>query len=245
MRKPNPGGRRRLEDSARSAAGAPSARPGRWSRAVLSVALAVVGAVLLGAGVEFRSPAPPAPAVPISPTGPAAAPAPTPGRATAVPGSAASGSAASGRSVPVWIDVPALGIHSPLVELGLRPDGTVAVPRLAAAAPAGWYKYLAAPGESGPAVILGHVDSPDGPAVFFRLGAARPGEDVFVRRADRRTLGFTVVAVRRYSKRAFPTWAVYGPVDRPVLRLVTCGGRYDRFDGTYLDTVVVYATMTT
>jgi hypothetical protein len=94
-------------------------------------------------------------------------------------------------------------------------------------------------------VLLGHVDSAaDGPAVFFRLGALRPGDPVSVRRADGTTVVFAVDRVAAYPKPAFPTRAVYGAVDHPGLRLVTCGGSFDHARGSYRGTVVVYATLT-
>jgi hypothetical protein len=149
------------------------------------------------------------------------------------------------RSVPEWLDAPAVGIHTRVIPVGLNRDGTVAVPPLDRDAPAGWYRYLASPGEVGAAVLLGHVDTArDGPAVFFRLGALRPGDGIAVRRADRRTARFTVTDVVRYPKPAFPTDAVYGATDRPSLRLITCGGRFDRRTHRYRDVVVVFATTT-
>src|SRR6266540_2780718 len=90
-----------------------------------------------------------------------------------------------GPSVPVHLDIPAIGVSTPLITLGLNADGTIAVPPLQRDAPAGWYRYLATPGEVGPAVILGHVDTArDGPAVFYRLHQLRPGDTVGVRRMD-------------------------------------------------------------
>jgi len=148
------------------------------------------------------------------------------------------------RSVPVHLDIPRIGIHTALMELGLNHDGTVALPPLRRRAPAGWYKYLASPGETGPAVILGHVDSRHGPAVFFALGALRAGDMVAVRRVDGSTAIFTVDLVAQYPKAAFPTGAVYGAVDHPGLRLVTCGGSFDSSRHSYRDNIVAYASLT-
>jgi hypothetical protein len=143
------------------------------------------------------------------------------------------------------LEIPAIGVGTRLTRLGLNRDGTVEVPPPRRDSPAGWYAGLVSPGEVGPAVILGHVDSAyEGPAVFYRLGALRPGDPVSVRRADGRTLVFTVDRVARYPKRAFPTTTVYGPADHPALRLVTCGGRFDRASGSYRDVVVVFARLT-
>jgi sortase (surface protein transpeptidase) len=149
------------------------------------------------------------------------------------------------RSVPLTLDIPTIGVHSAVMSLGLKPDGTVALPPLTGDAPAGWYKYLATPGESGPAVILGHVDSAkDGPAVFYRLRDLRPGDQVSVDRADGTTARFTVRSIAKYPKNHFPTKAVYGPVSGPELRLVTCGGSFDAVRHRYRDNVVVYASLT-
>jgi sortase (surface protein transpeptidase) len=143
----------------------------------------------------------------------------------------------------VQLVIPRIGVRTPVVSLGLNRDGTVEVPPLGGAAPAGWYRYLASPGEPGPSVILGHVDSYRGPAVFYRLGELAAGDGVTVVRADGSVVSFVVRSVREYPKAAFPSAAVYGPTSGPVLRLVTCGGPFDRVSRSYLDVVVVQADM--
>jgi sortase (surface protein transpeptidase) len=158
---------------------------------------------------------------------------------------AGSGPVVLQRSIPIYLDIPKIGVHTALMALGLNPDGTLSVPPLGADAPAGWYQHLASPGEIGPAVIVGHVDSAyDGPAVFFRLGDLRPGDQVAVRRADARTAVFTVVSVAQYPKAAFPSRDVYGGVDYAGLRLITCGGDFDRASRSYRDSLIVYARLT-
>ncbi|MEV4701700.1 class F sortase [Actinoplanes sp. NPDC049316] len=143
---------------------------------------------------------------------------------------------------PTTLEIPAIGVRTPLLRLGLRRDGTVALPPLGADSPAGWYRYGAIPGEPGAAVILGHVDSArDGPAVFYRLRELKPGDLIRVGRAGGGTVVFAVARTAWYRKADFPTDAVYGPVSRPELRLITCGGSYDRFRRTYRDNLVVYA----
>jgi sortase (surface protein transpeptidase) len=142
-------------------------------------------------------------------------------------------------SPPLWVEIPSIGVSSRLVRLGLNPDGTMEVPRDDGLA--GWYTGGAVPGEDGPAVISGHVDSRSGPAVFYRLRELGRGDTVRVRRADGRWLRFEVTATARHAKAAFPTDAVFGPVTGPVLRLITCGGAFDRSSGHYLDNLVVTA----
>jgi hypothetical protein len=148
------------------------------------------------------------------------------------------------RSRPVYLDIPRVGIRTDLIELGLNDDGAVEVPPLRSRAPAGWYKHAASPGEIGPAVILGHVDSRQGRAVFFRLAAIRLGDVVLVRRVDGITAIFIVDFVARYPKTAFPTGAVYGHLDYPGLRLITCGGHFDRSNDSYRDNIIVFARFT-
>jgi len=200
---------------------------GRW---LLAALLAAAGVVLTTTGVRQEHRAPPAPpAAPVAVAEPTGAPAP---RLRPL-----------GRSEPTRLRIPAIGVDTGLMRLGLRPDHTVEVPPLTAGAPAGWYERSVTPGEPGPAVILGHVDSArHGPAVFHRLGALRPGDRVHVGRADGGTVGFVVTAVLRYPKRAFPTARVYGPSSDAGLRLITCGGAFDRVRRSYRDSVVVYAT---
>jgi sortase (surface protein transpeptidase) len=106
---------------------------------------------------------------------------------------------------------------------------------------AGWFTGGAMPGQDGPAVISGHVDSKSGPAVFYRLRELRRGDRIRVQRAAGDWLVFEVTGTARYAKAAFPTDAVFGPVTGPVLRVITCGGDFDRASGHYLDNVVVTA----
>jgi len=148
------------------------------------------------------------------------------------------------RSDPVSVAIPAIGVRSPLLRLGLNPDGTIQVPDLDTDADqAAWYKYSATPGQIGTAVIEGHVDSRVGPAVFYRLGAVRPGDDIDVALADGMTAVFRVTGVRQYAKADFPTEMIYGPAKYAALRLVTCGGTFDYATGHYLSSVVVFASL--
>ncbi|MCZ7418757.1 class F sortase [Verrucosispora sp. WMMA2121] len=148
------------------------------------------------------------------------------------------------RAAPTRIDIPRIGVRAGIMALGTNPDGTVQVPPLDQAMLAGWYEPGPSPGERGNAVIVGHVDSAAiGPAVFFSLGALRPGDTVSVERADGRTATFRVDSVASYPKDAFPTEQVYGPSERPGLRVVTCGGQFDEATGDYPDNVIVFATL--
>jgi len=201
-----------------------------------TAAALVAGAGLLGWGLFHRPAAAPVPPRPVAGSQPATGrhAAPGPARVRALP-----------RSLPTTLDIPAIGVHTRLLRLGLNPDHTVQVPPLARRSRAGWYRYSPTPGQLGPSVVLGHVDSARyGPGVFFRLGALRIGDPVRVRRADGTTVIFRVTRVAEYAKSAFPSRAVYGDVDRPELRLITCGGRFDPSERSYLDNVVVYAQMT-
>lgn len=148
-------------------------------------------------------------------------------------------------SEPAAIDIPAIGVHSEMQQVGLTAEHTLEVP---APGPhynqAAWYKHSATPGAIGPAIIVGHVDSAaDGPSVFFNLGNLRPRDEVLVTRRDGTVAIFRVDAVRQYSKDDFPTELVYGDTDHAALRLITCGGTFDRAQRSYLDNVVVFATL--
>jgi hypothetical protein len=146
------------------------------------------------------------------------------------------------RSVPVHLRIPRVGIDTSLLSLGLNPDGTLQLPPDSPNAPAGWYQNLASPGEVGPAVIVGHLDAPDSEAVFFNLGALHAGDRIWVTRADHSVAEFTVRESGLYPKESFPSEAVYGASDVPVLRLITCGGAYS--PSGYTQNVVVFAALT-
>jgi Sortase domain len=149
--------------------------------------------------------------------------------------------ALAGRPVArsVALVIPAIGVRTRLVRLGLTAGGQLQVP--ATTAVAGWYSRSPRPGAVGSAVIAGHIDSEQGPGVFFRLRLLRPRDRVYVRRADGTLAAFQVVTVRTYLKPWFPTTSVYGPAPGPQLRLITCGGTFDPILHTYLSNVIVYA----
>jgi sortase (surface protein transpeptidase) len=144
-------------------------------------------------------------------------------------------------SRPVSLTIPALGVDAAIERLGVDSHQQLEAPSDPAAA--GWYQEGSAPGAAGAAVIAGHVTWDQEPAVFFNLGDLRPGQRVHVRRADGRTAIFAITKIEQYAKDEFPTAQVYRPVERPVLRLITCGGQYDADSDTYTANVVAYGTL--
>ncbi|MFV2104297.1 class F sortase [Micromonospora sp. LOL_024] len=148
------------------------------------------------------------------------------------------------RAIPVEVRIPAIGVRAPLVPVAADGAGTLEVPPLDQPAVAGWYRPGVSPGETGNAVLVGHVDSGDGPAVFFDLGRLRPGDTVQITRDDASMVRFAVEGVEAYPKDRFPTDLVYAPAAVAGLRLITCGGRFDRGSGDYTDNVVVFASRT-
>lgn len=148
------------------------------------------------------------------------------------------------RSLPERLRIPSIGVDTSVMSLGLAADGTVAVPPIAAHAPAGWYKGSPTPGQTGPSVILGHVTvGVYGDGVFVHLKRMRPGQRITVTRQDGSVATFAVDSVQTVSKAHFPTEAVYGNVDHPALRLITCGGTRVSGGGGYTDNVIVYASL--
>jgi hypothetical protein len=143
--------------------------------------------------------------------------------------------------VPVRLEIARIGVSSGLEQLGRAKDKTVQEPTDWDVA--GWYKSGPRPGEPGSAVLVGHVDSTRGPAVFYRLRELRPGDKVEVVRADGSRVRFSVDRVEQYSKRRFPTDEVYYPTLRPALRLVTCGGRFNQATHRYEDNVIAFASL--
>jgi sortase (surface protein transpeptidase) len=161
------------------------------------------------------------------------------------PGSVAAPlSAPATRTTTMKIEIPAIGVDAPVMQLSLNSNGTVQVPPLDNHNLAGWYDRSVTPGAEGTSVILGHVDDYAGPSVFFNIKNLRKGDAIDVVRADGITAVFTVDGVQKAAKTNFPTSDVYGNVPYPALRLVTCGGPFDAKTGQYLDSIVVYAHLT-
>jgi sortase (surface protein transpeptidase) len=141
---------------------------------------------------------------------------------------------------PRTIRVPAIGLSARVLPLRLEPDGSMETPR--DFGHTGWFEPGREPGERGPAVIAGHVDSTSGPAVFYRLPELRPGDEIRVGRADGSVVRFRVEGLERWPKAAFPTRRVFGRTGLSTLRLVTCSGNFDPSTGHYVDNTIVYAT---
>ncbi|WP_243718531.1 class F sortase [Actinomadura sp. KC06] len=178
----------------------------------------------------------------------AAPPMPAPGASTPSEGAVPAGPGiatplALPPSVPLRLDVPRIGVRTPLMKLAKNPDQTVETPPLRRAHEAGWYRLGAAPGSQGSAVIIGHVDTATGPAVFHRLGNLRPGDRVNVQRADGRTAVFRIDSVEHVGKNRFPTQRVYGDPGYAAIRLITCGGRFDRGSGHYTDNIIAFGRL--
>lgn len=150
----------------------------------------------------------------------------------------------SRRIKPVAMSVPSIHARSSLVGLGLLPDRTLATPPVSEPMQAGWYKLGPAPGQKGAAVITGHVDGYQKPGIFYHLDDVEAGDAIDITRADHSVVHFTVTRTREVAKSNFPTEQVYGPVKEPELRLVTCGGPFDRAVGSYEHNILVFADAT-
>jgi LPXTG-site transpeptidase (sortase) family protein len=142
---------------------------------------------------------------------------------------------------PTALEIPAIGVRTRLIRLGVTATGALQVP--ASTAVAGWYTGSPRPGATGSSVIAGHIDSVSGPGVFFRLRELRPGDLVYVQRGHASVAVFTVTAVQLVPKSEFPTEEVYAPVPNAQLRLITCGGTFDSATGHYLSNVIVFAVL--
>ena len=145
-------------------------------------------------------------------------------------------------SEPTILEIPKIKLETTFAApIGLNPDNTAEVPD--SYTQVGWYKHGPTPGELGPAVILGHVDSYQGPAVFFSLGQLEEGDDIYVTREDGSKAHFMVTRLQRNSQSDFPTADVYGDIDHAGLRLITCSGTYDRGVQRYSHNLIVYAEL--
>ncbi|MEB8341949.1 class F sortase [Streptomyces endophyticus] len=146
-------------------------------------------------------------------------------------------------SPPVRLRIPRLRVSAPFTGLSLDAQDRLQIPSKKNRNLVGWYEDGVPPGARGNAIVLGHVDTKSGPAVFYRLGQLRSGNTVNVRRADGSTAEFRVTAVRTYKKSRFPNQLVYGATRDAQLRLITCGGEYRKSEGGYQSNVVVFAKL--
>lgn len=208
-------------------------RSPRIAAIVVASFLAVAGIVLIVVAVSAQRSAPKPSRAAAGTLRLPSLPGPSSTTTTTVPGLPA--------SVPTTVSVPSIGVESHLISLGQNADGSVEVPRDFQTA--GWYNGSVTPGQIGPLVIVGHVDSESGPGVFFRLGAVKPGDRVVVGRADGATATFTITGVREYAKNQFPTTEVYGNTSVSSIRLVTCGGAFDNATRHYLSNVVAFGQL--
>lgn len=200
----------------------------RWRR---WLAIAAIGAALTACG----SPSEPQPAPAAPPTSTLPVPVSTTTAAAPVDGPLP-------HSRPVKLEVPSIGVSTgPIIDLGLADDGALEVP--GDAVTTGWFTGSPSPGETGPAVLAAHVDYNHVPGTFNRLKDTKPGDQAIVHRADGTTAVFTVYRVERYPKSQFPTDDVYGDTAGPELRMITCGGAFDRSTRNYADNVVAYARL--
>ncbi|MFC0032211.1 class F sortase [Micromonospora chaiyaphumensis] len=203
--------------------------PSRTRTAVIVAAITLAGATgagLVAAGLGTTSTPPPQPGASVAPT---------------VEPSGAAGPVLPS-SEPVRVTIPRIGVDADIVPVATDENGALEVPPLDHPEMVGWYRRGPTPGEAGNAVLVGHVDTLRGPAVFFDLGRLRPGDTVEVTRTDGRVAVFSVDGVGAYPKERFPTERVYGGGAEARLRLITCGGRFNPRIGSYPDNIVVFAT---
>lgn len=151
--------------------------------------------------------------------------------------------AAMPRSVPTRVFIRSVWINAAVDQVGLTRDGRIETPSYERAKNAAWYKHGPTPGEAGPAVIVGHVDSKTERAVFFELRHVKVGAIIEITRADESKARFRVDSIEQFPKSDFPTERVYGDTPHPTLRLITCGGRFDKTLKDYLDNIVVFASL--
>jgi sortase (surface protein transpeptidase) len=214
----------------------PAGDPAPGHRLILALAGVIVlaGVLLIGLGVSGLAGGAPE-AAPVATVGQEPGPAPVTGLP---PGRVAEPMRAAR---PAAVYIPSIGVSAPLMELGLDASGAIRNPPLDSPNLAGWYRYGPVPGQRGAAVITGHLDTRSGPAVFARLKDVRRGDQVQVLRADRSVAVFVVDKVEHTPKTRFPADQVYAKLPYPGLRLVTCGGAFDRQAHSYRDNTIVYA----
>jgi len=145
---------------------------------------------------------------------------------------------------PTELRIDSINASSSLVPLGLNPDQTISVPPVNTPEQASWYRLGPTPGAAGPAIILGHVNGNGKDGIFAKLNQLKPGDQVKVTRADGKTAVFTVTKLQQVPKNTFPTVDVYGDTNDSELRLITCGGGFDKSKRSYVDSIIAFATLT-
>ena len=215
-------------------------RRARIVATLAGVALAGTGAIAAAVGVTTQHPPPPQPPRSVEPTHSATTPGPADHdqRSQRRPRTTR---AALGYSEPERVSIPSIGVESDLVHLGLDSRGVMQTPE--DPDKAGWFTPSPAPGVPGASVLAGHVTWDQHPVVFYRLGELRRGDRIEVARKDGRTAVFEVTRLGEFPKTSFPTKAVYGQVDHPSLRLITCSGTYDEATNSYQANVIVWAAL--
>ena len=211
--------------------GAKRPRPTGFRRFVPTLLIALGSLVAVGFAASPRSAPKPFP--------PATRLLPPPGPIAAVRSERVALTTYSDPAPPRRIVIPAIGVSAKVIPLGLNKDGTIQTPRRWGVT--GWYTDGPKPGERGPAIVVGHVDSKSGPAAFYRLRALLRGDLIRVVRSDGTVVRFRVQRSEHWPKSHFPSKRVYGPTSEAALRLVTCGGSFDAATGHYLENTIVYA----
>ncbi|MCX4750237.1 class F sortase [Kitasatospora sp. NBC_01287] len=221
--------------------GDPSSSPDPLGRQRRNVLFAAVGACLLGLFMIHRA------------ADPTAGLPPLPNSMAAQASPSASTSAAAGRTVPALavpdarptrLSIPSIGVNAPFTGLDVDSTGVLNPPPPDNTNLVGWYQGGTVPGNRGPAIVLGHVDTKSARGVFWGLSSVTPGTTVDIARDDGVTASFTVDSVNVFAKDQFPDDRVYGKTPDAQLRLITCGGAYDRKHGDYTANVVVFAHLT-
>ncbi|GAA4696452.1 class F sortase [Phytohabitans rumicis] len=146
-------------------------------------------------------------------------------------------------SQPIRIAIPSIDVRAPVHGVGLADDGSISVPSVHRHNEAGWFDRGPTPGEFGPAIIVGHADTKDGPSIFYSLPKLKAGDRIEVTRRDRSVAIFEVNSVERFGKAKLPADRVYSDYTRPALRLITCGGRWVGGSIGYADNIVAFASL--
>jgi LPXTG-site transpeptidase (sortase) family protein len=151
--------------------------------------------------------------------------------------------AAKAKAKPTRIKIPKIKVNARIGSVTVDIKGNLGTPPLSKPSLTGWYRFSPVPGEAGPAIINGHVSTTKGPAVFERLRELAKGDQIYVYRSDGKVTRFTVSGIEQVSKSSFPTSRVYGNTNDSQLRLITCGGVFNKDAHSYTDNIVVYATL--